>query len=305
MKTVLSVSLGSSKRDHSVEAVFLGEKFLIRRVGTNGDMDKAIRLIRENDGLVDAFGLGGIDLYIFAAGKRYMFRDAARISKAAKRTPVVDGSGLKNTLERRVISYLQTDGGMSFTGKKVLMVSAVDRPGMAKSLHEAGAIMNFGDLIFGLGLPIGIHSMASFDRLTRILVPIVVKLPFKMLYPTGNKQENINPKYGDYYREADIIAGDFHFIRRYMPESLEGKIIITNTVTSDDVELLRQSGVCRLVTTTPELNDRSFGTNVMEGVLVALANKSPEQISDEEYASILDKIDFKPRIIDFSIEKTG
>ena len=153
LKRVLSVSLGSSTRDHSVQTDFLGEKFLIERVGTNGDMEKAVKIIREHDGRVDAFGLGGIDLYIYAAGKRYTFRDAAKIAKAAKITPVVDGSGLKNTLERRVISYLTENKGISFSGKKVLMVSAVDRPGMARSLWDAGASMNFGDLIFGLGIP--------------------------------------------------------------------------------------------------------------------------------------------------------
>lgn len=305
LKKVLSVSLGSSTRDHSVETEFLGEKFFIERIGTNGDMDKAIKIIQERDGLVDAFGLGGIDMYIYAAGKRYMFRDAARIAKAAKRTPVVDGSGLKNTLERRVISYLQDGIGMNFSGKKVLMVSAVDRPGMARSLWEAGANMNFGDLIFGLGIPVGINSIKSFDRLTRVLVPIVVKLPFKMLYPTGEKQESVSPKYGDYYNKADIIAGDFHFIRRYMPQRLEGKCIITNTVTQKDIDLLKERGVSLLITTTPELNGRSFGTNVMEGVLVALAGKAPDQMTEDEYSQILERVGFKPRIIDFSAEQAG
>ncbi len=305
MKKVLSVSLGSSTRNHSVEAEFLGEEFFIERVGTNGDMNKAIKIIQENDGLVDAFGLGGIDMYIYAAGKRYMFRDAARIAKAAKRTPLVDGSGLKNTLETKVIYYLRDEIGMNFDGKKVLMVSAVDRPGMAKSLWEVGANMNFGDLIFGLGIPIGISSMKSFDRLTRVLVPLVVKLPFKILYPTGEKQESVNPKYGDYYQKADIIAGDFHFIRRYMPQKLEGKCIITNTVTHKDIDLLKERGVSQLITTTPELDGRSFGTNVMEGVLVALAGKPADKLSEDEYYQMLERIDFKPRIIDLSVEQAG
>lgn len=305
MKRVMSVSLGSSTRDHSVETEFLGEKFFIERVGTDGDMEKAVKIIREFDGRVDAFGLGGIDLYIYAAGKRYMFRDAAKIAKAALKTPVVDGSGLKNTLERRVISHLTDQRGINFSGKKVLMVSAVDRPGMARSLWDAGASMNFGDLIFGLGIPFGISSIKYFDRITRVLVPIVVQLPFKMLYPTGEKQESVNPKYGHYYHEADIIAGDFHFIRRYMPENLKDKWIITNTVTQKDIELLKERGVSKLITTTPELNGRSFGTNVMEGVLIALAQKLPDQMNEDEYIGILDKVGFEPRIIDFSVEKAG
>jgi hypothetical protein len=69
MKRVVSVSLGSSKRDHKVEVNLLGQKFSIERIGTDGDMQKAMELIRSLDGQVAAFGLGGIDLYIYAGTK--------------------------------------------------------------------------------------------------------------------------------------------------------------------------------------------------------------------------------------------
>ncbi len=303
MKRVMSVSLGSSTRNHTVETEFLGTKFLIERIGTDGDMDEAIQIISKYDGIVDAFGLGGIDLYIYAGPNRYTFRDAERIARAAKKTPIVDGSGLKNTLERKVIAYLQNEMGMVFAGKKVLMVCAVDRFGMAESFWEAGATMEFGDLIFALGIPVSISSLKSLERLARIMAPVVVKLPFKMLYPTGEKQEKVNPKYARYYDRSDIIAGDFHFIRRYMPEKLTGKCIITNTVTPNDVELLRDRGAGLLVTTTPELNGRSFGTNVMEGVLIALTGKTPDKMSPENYSEILEQIGFKPRVVNFLNEQ--
>ena len=118
MKHVVSISLGSSSRNHSVEAEFLGEKFKIERIGTDGDKKKAIQLIEELDGKVDAFGMGGIDLYICIGKKKYLLKDAANIAKAAKKTPIVDGSGLKNTLERKVIEYLNDEYGLKFKDKK-------------------------------------------------------------------------------------------------------------------------------------------------------------------------------------------
>lgn len=54
-----------------------------------------------------------------------------------------------------------------------------------------------------------------------------------------------------------------------------------------------------VVTTTPELNGRSFGTNVMEAVLVALSGVKDRQLSSEEYVELLNRIGFKPRVIDF------
>ena len=89
-------------------------------------MQKAMELIRSLDGQVAAFGLGGIDLYIYAGTKRYVIRDAAKIASVAQKTPVVDGSGLKNTLERKVITYLR-ETGINFQDVPVLLVCGVDR----------------------------------------------------------------------------------------------------------------------------------------------------------------------------------
>ncbi|WP_406677534.1 quinate 5-dehydrogenase [Moorella sp. ACPs] len=300
MKRVVSISLGSSKRDHQVEAEFLGEKFRIERIGTDGDTERMINLIRELDGQVDAFGLGGMDLYIRVGARRYLLRDAAKIVRAARLTPMVDGGGLKDTLERRVIAYLAREGILDFQGKRVLVVSAVDRFGMAEALDAAGADLICGDLIFGLGIPVPIRSLARFQRVAYLAAPLVRLLPFKLLYPTGKEQEKIDNRYQRYYEDAEIIAGDFLFIRRYLPPELPGKIIITNTVTSADIEELRRRGIKTLITTTPEFNGRSFGTNVMEGVLLTLSGKKPEDVTPEDYNRLLDRLEFKPRIVNLN-----
>ncbi|AYO31862.1 quinate 5-dehydrogenase [Biomaibacter acetigenes] len=296
MKHVLSVSIGSSKRDHKVEIELLGEKFIIERRGTDGDIKRAIEIIKEMDGKVSAFGMGGIDLYLCAGNRRYIIRDAMPIARAAKISPIVDGSGLKNTLERKVIDYLVRENKVDFKGKKVLLVSGMDRFGMAESLEKAGCDMVLGDLIFALGIPLPLHSLKSLDILAKLAAPIVCKLPFKMLYPTGEKQEKVDTRHRRFYDEADIIAGDFHFIRRYMPPEIPGKIILTNTVTKDDVKMLSQRGARMLITTTPELDGRSFGTNVMEGVLVSFSDKPYKSLTPKDYEDLLEKIGFAPRI---------
>ena len=162
MKHVVSISIGSSKRDHRAEIEILGEKFLIERIGTDGDMDLAVAMMRDLDGKVDAFGLGGIDMYIWAGTRRYTIRDSKRFTAVARRTPLVDGSGLKNTLERKVISFLKTDLGMNLKANRVLLVAAVDRFGMAEALAETGCEMVIGDLMFGLGVPIPLRSRAQY-----------------------------------------------------------------------------------------------------------------------------------------------
>lgn len=294
MKKVVSISLGSAKRNHKAIDIFMGERIEVERIGTDGDYQKAIKLIQELDGKVDAIGLGGIDLYLYIGSKRHTIRDASRLANNAAITPIVDGSGLKNTLERQVINQL-VDLGIEIRNQKVLVVSGVDRFGMVESLIKHGAKVTFGDLIFGLGIPIPITSLKVFQRIAKIIVPIICQVPFKMLYPIGKEQEKIYKKYSRYYHEADIVAGDFHFIKKFLPDDMRGKTIITNTITDDDVIMLRKIGAKTLITTTPEIQGRSFGTNVMEALIIALSNKN--KLSEDDYNQILKQLNFRPRII--------
>lgn len=302
MKRVVSVSLGTSRRDHQVIVELLGEQFEISRIGMDGDFDRALDKLRELDGQVDAIGLGGIDVYVYAGNKRYAFQDGLKMMESVKVTPVVDGSGLKNTLERETVKYLLRETDLVKKGTKVLMVSAVDRFGMAEAFVEAECDVTFGDLIFAAGIPYPIKTLEELEEIAKKLLPEMTKLPFHMLYPTGKKQESRDDektkKFAKYYEEAEIIAGDFHFIKRYLPDKLSGQIIITNTTTADDIEFLKGKGINKIVTTTPVFEGRSFGTNVMEGVLVALLGKPWAEISTEEYLDLLDKLQFKPRIIE-------
>ncbi len=299
MKRVVSVSIGSSTRDHSVNTELLGIPFEISRRGTDGDLRKAKEVLKELDGKVDAIGLGGLDVYLYSKTKRYALRDGLKLLQLVEHTPVVDGSGLKNTLEREVIKMLANDERIPLKGKKVLMVCALDRFGMAGALEEAGAKVTYGDLIFSLNLDQPILSLDELAERADKLLPDFCKLPISMLYPTGKKQADIEPTplTDKYYRDAEIIAGDFLFIRRHLPDRLEGKTIITNTVTSKDLDELRKRGVTYLVTTTPEFNGRSFGTNVMEAVMLAILGKKWEEVEPQDYLNLIKRLEFKPRVV--------
>ena len=268
-KRVISISLGSSERD-AAGTLELGDTVIrLERRGTDGDMDKAAALLRAYNGKVDAIGLGGTDLYLVAGRHRYVVRESARLLENVKQTPVLDGSGLKNTLERSIVRRLAADGTVDFRGKKVLLTCAVDRFGMAEALCEAGADVTFGDILYGLGFPVPLHSLSLLDKLAALVVPVITKMPIRWFYPTGKEQTRRVVRYPEYFLRNDIIAGDFLFIKRFMPNRLDGKTILTNTVTAKDRVMLREAGVRTLITTTPRVNGRSFGTNVMEAALVA------------------------------------
>ncbi len=294
-KRAVSISLGSVTRDKKVTVTLLGQQVTIERIGTNGDVNEAIRLYGELDGKVDALGVGGIDLGLTFAGRYYPLYDAQKLTAHVTKTPVVDGGGVRKTLERRVAQFLEKEIGDQIQPKRVMITAGVDRYDCALSFAEAGYELLFGDLGFALGIPIAVRSLPALHVLGRILLPVVGRLPLQMIYPTGKKQEEIIPKFGKWYQWATVLSGDCLYIRRHMPERLDGKIIVTNTTTDADLEDFRRRGVRYLVTSTPRLDGRSFGTNMMEAAMIAASGKG-RVLTTDEIEEILQQIGFQPSI---------
>ena len=295
MKHVVSISLGSSKRNKRVTFKLGQETMIMERIGCDGDENKARALFAELDGQVDAFGVGGVEIYIRIVDKNYPLRSGLNLVKDVKQTPYTDGRGLKYAIERDIFQTAEPQIQQPIFPHKAMMPLAADRYGMAESLHRAGFDVVFCDLMFGLGLPIPVKGLARLRFLAAIIIPLVGLMPISMLYPTGQNQEQNTPKYENWFNYGPVIAGDFQYIRRYMPLDLNGKIIITNTTTQDDVDLLRSRGLSYLVTSTPRLEGRSFGTNLLEAALIAYAGKG-RILSDNELRLLIQRLGLKPEV---------
>ncbi|MBC8514258.1 quinate 5-dehydrogenase [bacterium] len=288
-RKILSISLGSSSRDHEVRLPLRGEEWTVGRKGFDGDLALCRAAYLEHEDQVDAFGMGGIDRWLWVGERRYEFRDARNLVQGM-RVPVADGSGLKHHLESALVRRLLEEGKVMKKGDKVVVVSGLDRWGMAKAFHEGNCDVLYGDLIFGLGLPIPIRSLESLGRVGRGILPVVTQLPFKWLYPTGEKQEELGGKESKWLEGCRVIAGDFHYIRRNLPKSLEGKVVLTNTTTKEDVELLTSLGLEWLVTTTPRFEGRSVGTHVVEALFFGLEGR--DKRGSDAYDRLAGEVDF-------------
>jgi hypothetical protein len=294
VKRAVSISLGSSARDKRVVVTLGDEQVVVERVGTDGDASEARRLFAELDGKVDALGVGGVDIHLRLDGREYPLRAALRLVQDVHHTPVVDGRGLKHTLERRVFELAEEALGGVPRFRSAFVPVAVDRPGLAEAAVDVSDDVVFGDLMFALEVPIAIRGLRSYRRVARVMLPFVSFFPMSMLF-YGSDGAEPEPRYEKYWAEADLIAGDFLFMRKYMPDDLSGKMVVTNTTTPENVALLRERGVETVVTTTPRYEGRSFGTNVMEAALTAYAGKG-RPLTDGELNDLIDDLGLRPSV---------
>jgi hypothetical protein len=301
VKKIISISVGSSARDHITRHTFLGQECEISRLGTNGDFKKAIQLYKDLDGKVDAFGIGGVEFFLQVEDKKYYFRDVKRIRNAIKISKAGDGNGVKGLLEKRAFEYLEKylneKEGRSLKGLPALKTTVVERYSMGKAMVDAGLDVTFGDFMFALGLPIAINKLSTARLVAATLLPVITQVPFSWLYPLGSEQDKPpQPKWTKYYQRSQVIAGDFLQIRQYMPDDLTGKIIVTNTTTPRNVEELKKRNLHILVTVTPRLEGRSFGTNVMEATLLALMDKPQSEVTQADFLELINRIPLEPNI---------
>lgn len=278
MKRIVSISLGSSARDYRFSATILGQHLEIQRIGTDGDTGRATALIREHDGKVDAIGLGGLTP-VFRVGKaRYPHQEAIHIAAQARRTPVVDGGVLKGTLERWAVDRAARKIPGLFRYKKILLTSGIDRYQLAAALSQYDAELRFADPLIHIGLPFlpVPRTIEQLELYAATTLPITALLPYKLLHPVALGQEGHDPRAEPLFAWANVIAGDFAFIRRFAPADLKGKTLITDDPTPAEIADLARRGVQTLITMSPPLSEEHpfVATDVLEAIVTAITESS-------------------------------
>jgi predicted amino acid dehydrogenase len=296
-KEIVSVSLGPSSRDYELTTQVFGEEVQVRRLGVDGDVRRARELVAQFDGQVDAIGLGAN--ICFQVGYRtYVHQQIQAVANAARVTPVVDGTHLKNTLERWAISQVVEQHPGIFGHKRVFVVSGIDRYAVAQVLSSYSPYILFGDPIFHLNLPFALRSFRQLERYANLVLPPLCRASYGKLYPVEQGQELHDSRGAKFFEWAHIIVGDYAYIRRFAPEDLRGKVLVTDSLSSDDVQDLRERGVKSLITFTPPLSEGHpfVGTNVLEAILACFVDLPAAEATDDDYLNLVARGELEPRI---------
>lgn len=297
-REIVSISLEPSSRNYEINTRIFGENVHVRRFGTDGDMLSARKLVVKFDGQVDAIGLGGMNINFKVGHRIYIHQQIRKLACTAKTTPVLDGVHIKNTFERWAVSQVAQQQRGIFNHKRIFIVSGTDHYGMAQVLSNFTRQISFGDPIFHLKLPFALRSFNQLKRYSKLILPLLCRGSYRRLFPIGHEQIPRTPRGIKYINQANIIAGDSVYIRRFAPDILRGKVVITDNLSASDVDDLRKRGVETLITLTPPLGDEHHfvSTDVIEAIFASFMDHPLAGTTDDDYLNLVVRCELEPRV---------
>jgi predicted amino acid dehydrogenase len=297
-KEIVSISLAPSSSDFELTTQIFREEIHVRRFGTDGDMLRARELVLQFDGQVDAIGLGGMNIFFRVGQRTYIHKQIHQVASAAKATPVVDGIHIKNTFERWAISQMAEQQRGIFSHKKVFVVSGIVQYGMAQVLSSFTREIFFGDPIFQLNFPFALRSFNQLERYAKLIFPYLCRSPYRRLFPVEQEQTRRTIRSAKYFNQANIIVGESVYIRRFAPDNLKGKVVITDDISTGDLDDFRKRGVESLITVIPPLSDMHpfVSADVLEAIFVSFIDRPTAETTDNDYLDLITRCDLKPHI---------
>ncbi|MCZ7575182.1 MAG: hypothetical protein M5U01_42070 [Ardenticatenaceae bacterium] len=307
MKEILVIHVGEG--DETATVSFLGQDVQIRRAGCGADVGRARALIEAADGQIDAIGLEGMPAQLNLGAAHRPHEVGATLPAAAHTTPVVDGSGVRDGLERWGVILADRAQPGIFSEKHILMVPGLNHNGLAQALGRHSPSIRYADPMVFFGLPDfpGVGSRQTLDQAAGPTLERLKDAPFQRINPRPSPPGPSRAT--DPFRRADVLAGDIGLIRRYAPPKLEHKTVVVESAGQADLDDLRRRGVAIVVTMMPSLEGKGslgrWSAATIEALLAALRPNRDLPLTENTYLDLIAAIDWTPAIHYLQPEEAG
>jgi predicted amino acid dehydrogenase len=298
MKQILVIDLDRGQSARTV--TFAGQAVEITQVGGEGKPECVRELIARYDGKVDAIALEGMPAQLKLGSATRAHLEGQKLRAAAKQTPVVDGSGVRDGLERWAVMLANRAQPGIFSEKYILMAPGVNHSGLADEISKHSPAMRYADPFVFFNLPDfpGVGSRQTLEQAATPTLEQLAHLPFKRLHPlagTPHAHRAESP-----FLHADVLVGDIGAIRRYAPHDLKNKTIVVEYATGDDIADLSKRGASILVTLMPGVQERgSLGdlpAAAMEAIFVACRANTELPLTEDTYLDLMADLDWTPHV---------
>ena len=296
MKHVVSISLGHSDQDFDIKARFMGQPFQLSRVGTNGSVAKASKLMKHWERHADAIGLGVLKDSYSVGAKRYVDKASKQLMAAVKRVPVSTGARLGDILQEWAIRHVQTTLGDYFNNARVLFFSGSTNFKLAASLMEYTQNLQFADPVRQLGVPKLLSSLDALELyasgahyVTDWTSPAVMSSA-----PVKDWTQFVLRRA---MQKATMIVADVHDLDEFGIEELAGKTIIPSTVNEARLAQFKDKGVHMVIDGAPFLFGHVLGPNLLDAMILAATGKPAQDLLEDDYLEIITDLALEPRIL--------
>ena len=296
MKKVVTVTLGSSKQDFSFDTSFLGQRFRVTRMGADDDTGKAWELMRRQQATADAIGLGEIGDHYQVGQATLVNKETQRLLKVVTRVPATTGATLRRLLQVRAVRHVHKELGHYFDNNLVLFLSGMRNYDMAMAMSDYTKNLSFADALLQTGAPALLQSLEQLELYAKGKDWLLGGRPGALLESalSGFKSARVSAAVA----KSHVVVGTFAELKAVgHPKSLAGKTVITSAVDDDRLAFFKDCKVNLVVDVSPKLFERVVGTNVIEAMILAALGKTSEELSDDDFAEILDELDVKPRLL--------
>ncbi len=293
MKTVIGISLGAKQQDFEFRTRLLGQALRVRRLGTDGDLAKAGRLLREWDSRADAVGLG------LAKGGRVGSGDArraARLRALVTRAPVSNGARLSDVLLEWAVRHAQSTLGHYFDNTKVLFFNGLSHQKLASTMSEYTPNLHFADPVLQLGAPKLLTSLTALNLYASGMHYVADWLPRRGLNPALLEQwaQHVLRRA---VRHATVLVAPVHELDAFGLEELAGKTIVTHTVNEARLAAFRDKGVHLVIDGAPMVRGHAIDPSLLDAMILAATDRHGGDLLDDEYLEILGAEEMQPRLL--------
>ncbi|MDJ0756421.1 MAG: hypothetical protein QNJ45_23010 [Ardenticatenaceae bacterium] len=301
-KTVAAIHFQSTGKPDQEIIKILGHEIEIRHVDCQGDIGAMAAYVKTFDDEVDAIALVGVAGHLHLGTEYIEHEESEHLFSAAQKTPVVDGRGVQESVERWGIYLVDEIEPGIWTRKHMLMVPGLNHGGLTDGLSQFSGDIRYADPVVYFGLPgtLGIGSKESLGAVAERTLGQLKDFSFYDLFP--QKITNVYPKGDSLFGWADVLAGDIGLIRKFGPRRLSGKTIVVPYLTEEDVADLEERDASIVVSILPNLNPQeqfhaSHSAAELEACLLSLKDSHDEGLLEEQlYLHLLTELQWQPAV---------
>jgi predicted amino acid dehydrogenase len=296
MKNIVGISMGAGDQDFEFAARFMGQQVNVRRLGTNGSVAKARKLLKHWGQQADAIGLGVVKDSYTVGSRHYVEKNSARLKSLVTRIPVTTGGRLSDILQEWALRHVQHKLGDYFNNANVLFFSGRTNYKLALAMSEYTSNLQFADLLLQLGVPKMLTSLDMLELYASGAHYVPDWAPTSVMSSAPIK-EWTRFVLRRALQEATVIVAPVHELDDYGAEELAGKTIVTSTVNDRRIAQFKDKGVNLVIDGSPMLFEHVLGPSLLDAMIIAATGKSPDDMLEDDYLEIITSLELEPRII--------